>query len=84
MRVPSFPDAPRPIDLDIIFYGDLVIETPELTIPHPRFKERAFVLIPLFELDAGLVNPVSGERISDLVARVQGQAGVSKIGKLED
>lgn len=83
-RVPSFPNAPRPIDLDIIFHGDLIMQTPELTIPHPRLEERAFVLIPLLELDAALVHPGSGERISDLVARVQGRAGVRKISKLED
>lgn len=82
-RVPSFPNAPRPIDLDIIFYGDLVMETPELTIPHPRLEERAFVLIPLYELDPGLVHPVSGESIKDLAAGVQGRAGVRKIGELE-
>lgn len=81
-RVPSFPNAPRPIDVDILFYGDLVMETPELTIPHPRLEERAFVLIPLFELDAALVHPPSGERISDLAAKVQGREGVRKIGEL--
>jgi GTP cyclohydrolase-4 len=83
-RVPSFPNAPRPIDLDIIFYGDLVVETPELTIPHPRLGERAFVLIPLFELDAALVHPATGERISDLAAVVQGRTGVRKIDELRD
>jgi len=82
-RVPSFPNAPRPIDLDIIFYGDLVMETPELTIPHPRLEERAFVLIPLAEIAPNLLHPVSGERISDLAAGVQGRAGVKKINKLE-
>jgi 2-amino-4-hydroxy-6-hydroxymethyldihydropteridine diphosphokinase len=81
-RVPSFPNAPRPIDVDILFYGDLIIETPQLTIPHPRLEERAFVLIPLFELDAALVHPLSGERIGDLAARVQGREGVRKIGEL--
>ncbi|MBE0415020.1 MAG: 2-amino-4-hydroxy-6-hydroxymethyldihydropteridine diphosphokinase [Dehalococcoidia bacterium] len=81
-RVPSFPNAPRPIDVDILFYGDLVMETPELTIPHPRIKERAFVLIPLFELDAALLHPPSGERISALAARVPGREGVRKMGKL--
>ena len=81
-RVPSFPNAPRPIDIDILFYGNLVIEAPQLVIPHPRLAERAFVLIPLSELDAALVHPQSGERISDLAARVQGREGVRKLGKL--
>jgi 2-amino-4-hydroxy-6-hydroxymethyldihydropteridine diphosphokinase len=81
-RVPSFPNAPRPIDLDIIFYGDLVMETPELTIPHPRLEERAFVLIPLVEIAPNLLHPVSGQSIKDLAAGVQGREGVRKIGKL--
>lgn len=81
-RAPGFPNAPRPIDVDIIVYGDLVMETPQLTIPHPRLEERAFVLIPLFELDAGLVHPANGEGISDLVARVGGREGVRRIGEL--
>ncbi len=82
-RVPSFPNAPRPIDIDIIFYGDLIMETPELTIPHPRLEERAFVLIPLLEVAPDLRHPVSGEHIKDLAARVGGREGVKKIGELE-
>ena len=82
-RVPSFPNAPRPIDIDIIFYGDLIMETPDLTIPHPRLEERAFVLIPLLEVAPDLRHPVSGEHIKDLAARVRGREGVKKIGELE-
>jgi len=82
-RVPSFPNAPRPIDVDILFYGDLIMQTPELTIPHPRLEERAFVLIPLVELDEELVHPVSGERIRDLAAKVDGKEGVKKIGSVK-
>ena len=81
-RVSSFPNAPRTIDLDIIFYGDMTMQTPELTIPHPRLEERAFVLIPLLEIAPDLRHPVSGESIKDLVARVQGLEGVKKIGEL--
>ena len=81
-RVSSFPNAPRPIDLDIIFYGDMIMQTPELTIPHPRLEERAFVLIPLLEITPDLCHPLSGESLKDLVARVQGSEGVKKIGKL--
>lgn len=81
-RVPSFPNAPRPIDIDIIFYGGLIMETPELTIPHPRLEERAFVLIPLLEIAPDLRHPVSGENVKDLAARVGGLEGVKKIGEL--
>ena len=82
-RVPGFPNAPRSIDIDIILYGDLVMGTPELTIPHPRFTERAFVLIPLLEIAPDLRHPVSGDRIKDIAAVVEGQDGVRKIGELK-
>jgi len=48
-RLPHTSGEPRPIDIDILFYDDQVIETPKLVIPHPRLTERAFVLIPLAE-----------------------------------
>ena len=76
------PNAPRTIDFDIIFYGDMIMQTPELTIPHSRLEERAFVLIPLLEIAPDLRHPVSGESIKNLVARVQGPEGVKKIGEL--
>ena len=57
---------PRPIDIDILFYGDRVIDTPELVIPHPRLHERAFVLIPLAEIAAELVHPVTGKTVIEM------------------
>jgi 2-amino-4-hydroxy-6-hydroxymethyldihydropteridine diphosphokinase len=63
--------APRPIDLDIALYHDRVVEEDDLVIPHPRLSERAFVLQPLLDLDAGLVHPVTGERLSDLLSSVK-------------
>ena len=57
---------PRPIDIDILFYGDRVIDTPELVIPHPRLHERAFVLIPLAEIAAQLVHPVIGKTVLEI------------------
>ena len=82
-RVPSFSNAPRPIDIDILLYGNLIIEAAELVIPHPRLEERAFALVPLAEIAPDLIHPVSGRSIQDLMSGVQGQAGVSKIGKLK-
>jgi 2-amino-4-hydroxy-6-hydroxymethyldihydropteridine diphosphokinase len=62
--------APRPIDLDIALYHDLVMDTDALTIPHPRIVERAFVLRPLLDLDPELTHPVTGERLDALLASV--------------
>jgi 2-amino-4-hydroxy-6-hydroxymethyldihydropteridine diphosphokinase len=56
-REPAIRFGPRRIDLDILFYADLVLETPDLVLPHPRLHERAFVLVPLAELDPDLVHP---------------------------
>jgi len=76
-RLPGERNSPRPIDIDILFYGDQVIETPELVIPHPRIVERAFVLIPLAEIAPELVHPVFGKTIRELKAGV-GLQGVFK------
>jgi 2-amino-4-hydroxy-6-hydroxymethyldihydropteridine diphosphokinase len=81
-RQPSFRNAPRLIDIDILFYGDQAIETSELTIPHPRIAERAFVLAPLAEIAPRLVHPVLQKRVSELLAVVEGVDGVRKFGKL--
>ena len=77
-RRASFPNAPRPVDIDILFYGNQVIDTPQLTIPHPRLEERAFVLVPLAELAPELTHPVSGSKVRELVGRVEGIGGVEK------
>ncbi|OGA19338.1 MAG: 2-amino-4-hydroxy-6-hydroxymethyldihydropteridine diphosphokinase [Betaproteobacteria bacterium RIFCSPLOWO2_02_FULL_66_14] len=59
-RVRSFRDAPRTLDLDFLLYGDERIAAPELTVPHPRMHERAFVLMPLLEIDPGAHIPGRG------------------------
>ncbi len=69
-RVESFRYGPRRIDLDILFYDDLILDTPPLVIPHPRLHERAFVLVPLADLAPELVHPVLGRHISELLEDV--------------
>jgi len=75
-RVAGKSNTPRPIDIDILLYGDQIIETPELVIPHPRLAERAFVLIPLAEIAPDLVHPVSGKTIKELLQGVTETQGV--------
>jgi 2-amino-4-hydroxy-6-hydroxymethyldihydropteridine diphosphokinase len=58
--------GPRPIDIDILLYDDLVLSTPRLVIPHPRLHERAFVLIPLSEVAPGLIHPVLNRSVEQL------------------
>jgi 2-amino-4-hydroxy-6-hydroxymethyldihydropteridine diphosphokinase len=62
--------GPRTLDLDLLLYDDLILHTPTLEIPHPRMRERAFVLVPLAEIAPNWVDPVSGCVIKDLVKQV--------------
>jgi 2-amino-4-hydroxy-6-hydroxymethyldihydropteridine diphosphokinase len=69
-RTREFPNAPRTLDLDLILYGDLRVSEPGLEIPHPRFRERAFVLRPLAEVAPDLVDPVTGKTIRELAEKM--------------
>lgn len=75
-REPSQRFGPRAIDLDILYFGDQVMETDRLTLPHPRIAERAFVLVPLMDIAAELVDPVHRRTISELHAQVEGRDSV--------
>src|SRR5690625_1290338 len=68
-RERSFCNAPRTIDIDLLLYDDQRISTPTLTVPHPRMKERGFVLRPLVEIAPELRDPVTGERYAEVLAR---------------
>ncbi len=66
------PGAPRTLDLDLILYGDSVIDGSDLVVPHPRFRERAFVLAPLAEIAADWKDPVTARTVGDLLAELGG------------
>jgi 2-amino-4-hydroxy-6-hydroxymethyldihydropteridine diphosphokinase len=69
-REQSFRWAPRLIDIDILFYNDLILESESLTIPHPRLHERAFVLVPLADIAPDFIHPVLKKTIKELLAGV--------------
>ena len=64
------PGAARTLDLDLILYGDAVLEAPDLTVPHPRFRERAFVLVPLAEIAPDWRDPCTGLTVAQLLANL--------------
>ena len=66
-RERPFPRAPRTLDLDLILYGDLIADEPGLVVPHPRFRERAFVLEPLVEIAPDWTDPVTGRTMRELL-----------------
>jgi len=67
-RERPFPDAPRTLDLDLILYGDFIIDEPGLQVPHARFRDRLFVLRPLADVAGDWVDPVSGQSVEQLLA----------------
>ncbi|HEY5442073.1 MAG TPA: 2-amino-4-hydroxy-6-hydroxymethyldihydropteridine diphosphokinase [Candidatus Saccharimonadales bacterium] len=69
-RTPTFRHGPREIDIDIIFYGDQRLASPDLTIPHPQFAARDFVLQPLADLEPSFTDPLSGQTVQALLAQL--------------
>lgn len=73
--------APRTLDLDLIFFGSNIVDEPGLTIPHPRFRERSFVLDPLSEVASDWIDPLTGMTVAELGARLTHRGGVSAIDR---
>ena len=69
----------RPIDIDILLAGDLVLATPELTVPHPRMCERGFVLVPLFEIAPKLLHPLEKVTVARLLSRLKGGETIRRL-----
>ena len=73
-RTRPFVNAPRTLDLDLVLYGDAIVSDAVLTVPHPRFRERAFVLEPLAEIAPEMVDPVSGLTVKALAEQLRGRS----------
>lgn len=72
-RTRPYPKAPRTLDLDLILYGEEIIEEDGLVVPHPRFREREFVLAPLAAIAPEMIDPGTGKTIADLSNRRVGE-----------
>ncbi|HEY4155214.1 MAG TPA: 2-amino-4-hydroxy-6-hydroxymethyldihydropteridine diphosphokinase [Puia sp.] len=72
-------NAPRIIDIDILFYDQEIISEPDLAIPHPRIPDRRFVLEPLNEIASGWIHPVSGKTVNELLRECTDTLAVKKI-----
>ena len=78
-RQPSMLNGPRLIDLDIVYFGAAIIDTPALTVPHPRLRERAFVLRPLADIDSNWRDPVTGATVRDMLAALEDDGDLVRI-----
>jgi 2-amino-4-hydroxy-6-hydroxymethyldihydropteridine diphosphokinase len=73
--------GPRPIDLDLLFYAKQIIDEPDLQVPHPEAERRAFVLIPLSEIDPEFVHPGTGETVRKMLKKLDPNPPVRKSGR---
>ena len=77
-RTPTFKNGPRQVDLDLLFYDDLIFESDALTIPHPGIVKRGFVLAPMADIAPDFIHPQNGKSIKQLLAEVE----LSEVNKI--
>ena len=77
-RVRKVQNEPRPLDLDLLFYDDRIIQTDQLVVPHPRLHERAFVMVPFCDLEPGWEHPVLKKTMNQLLKELKGLYGVRR------
>jgi 2-amino-4-hydroxy-6-hydroxymethyldihydropteridine diphosphokinase len=82
-RVPTGRWGPRAIDIDIVLWGDMVMDSEPLTLPHKEFRNRAFVLMPLAEIAPEAIDPVTGSSVAELAAQTD-PAGVRRLGRMSE
>ena len=78
-RTRTVRNGPRTLDLDILLFGNVVLETKELTLPHPRLAERRFVLVPLVEIAGDVRHPVLGSTMRELLSRCTDRSAVTPL-----
>ncbi len=78
----SIPKGPRVIDIDLLFFADRLVDTPELKIPHPSFQNRRFVLVPLTEIAPELRDPRTGDTMRVLLERCPDHSWVRRVGEI--
>lgn len=81
-RIRAFPNAPRTIDIDLLAWTGPPLDTPQLTVPHPRLHLRAFVLVPLAEVAPAWRHPFSGLTASEMLAALDSPGAIERIGEL--
>ena len=83
-RIRSFPDAPRTLDVDLVFFGERIVRSRGLTVPHPRWRERTFVARPLAEIVPDVLDPETGWRVEEVVRSwPMGPEEIRVVGRIE-